>query len=166
MAIQFLPFHPLILAIAQELQRRAIENPEINPLTAIKNMLDERPALDLHSAEVLSSQINDLMVLANPPADRVRLSLMLFLPHRRGSLFTASEMMLRDALFFPEAPCHRMAGPLATNIDSQWDEVLQVLKNLPLPPMALVNSDGVPVEARHPAASGPMPSNIQQFMNP
>ena len=37
---------------------------------------------------------------------------------------------------------------------------------MPLPPMALAGANGLPIEAKHPAAAGPLPENIQRFMQP
>lgn len=162
--LPFRPFHPSVLAIAQELERRAIANPEISPLEAIQGLLNERPPLDIQGYTTMAHQINDLMGIANPPDDQIRLGLMLFLPGRRGSLFTAQHLPLRDALFFKQPMCMTMTPALAASLDAKWDEVLKVIENMPLPPAPLVNGSGVPIEAKHPAASGPVPENIQKFM--
>lgn len=161
--IPFRPFHPLVLAIAQELQRRMDEQIGANPLESLKAILEERPALDVKGHATLAAQINDLMGLSCPTEDVARLALCLFLPGRRGTLFTANEMLLRDILFFPACPVAGMAEALVTNMEATWPKVIGVVKNMPLPAPVLV---GVPPEAHHPAAAGPMPQNIQQFMKP
>lgn len=164
--IPFLPFHPAVLAIAQELERQALANPGINTLEAVQGLIESRPHLDVQGYTTMAHQINDLMGIANPPDDQIRLGLMLFLPDRRGSLFTAQHLPLRDALFFKEPMCMRMVPALAASLDAKWDEVLKVVETMPLPPTPLVNGSGMPIEAKHPAASGPLPENIQQFMKP
>lgn len=164
--IPYRPFHPLVLAIAQELQRRSDEQLDANPLKSLAAILEQRPNLDVDGHATLAAQINDLMRISQPSEDRLRLALMLFLPHRRGTLFTSTEMLLRDALFFPAPPCGQMAGRLAANLDAEWGKVLAVLQNMPLPPRPLVGADGVPAEAHHPAAAGPLPENIRDFLQP
>lgn len=164
--IPYRPFHPLVLAVAQELQRRVDEQVDANPLESLKAIMEERPALDVDGHATLAAQINDLMGISQPADDRMRLALMLFLPHRRGTLFTTSEMLLRDALFFPAPPCGQMAGRLAANLDAEWGKVLAVLQNMPLPPQSLLGAGGVPAEAHHPAAAGPLPGNVRDFLLP
>ena len=167
--VPFRPFRPLVLAIAMELQRRADEQLDANPLESLKALLEERPQLDVQAHETLAAQINDLMAIAQTPDDQIRLGLMLFLPHRRGTLFTAQEMGLVEAMTIRFPPCGAMAGRMAGGLDAEWPKVLGILQSLPLPPAPLVLPSGVrplPPEAHHPAAAGPLPENIQQFMGP
>jgi len=167
--VPFRPFHPLILAIAQELQRRADEQLDANPLQSLKAMLEERPPLDVKGHETLAAQINDLMKISQPKDDQVRLAPMLFLPHRRGTLFTVNNMGLVDALLATYPPCGRMAAPLAASLDAMWPKIQALLQTIPLPPQPLILPSGgnpKPIETHHPAAAGPLPENIQQFMKP
>jgi hypothetical protein len=165
MAVPFYPFHPAVLAMAQEIQRRGIEAPGSNPLELLKSMFEERPAIDPEAYATMAHQINDLMGIANPPGDQLRLTLMLTLPRRRGTLFTVQEMLLVEALLFPAPPCHMFAGSLAKRLDEKWDEVLSVLKSMPAPPL-LLGTTKIPAERHHPAAVGTVPENVSQFLLP
>lgn len=167
--VPFRPLHPLILAIAQELQRRADEQLDASPLLSLKALLEERPPLDVKGHETLAAQINDLMQISQPKDDQVRLALMLFLPHRRGTLFTVSNMGLTEATLAVYPPCGPMAAPLAASLDAMWPKIQAMLQSIPLPPQPLILPSGanpLPPETHHPAATGPLPENIQQFMKP
>ena len=167
--VPFLPLHPGVLAIAQEIQRRANEDPTRSILDHLSDIVTERPPLNILDYTKLAAQVNDLMDIAQPSGDRLRLALMVFLPHRRGTLFTASEMRLIEAITVQFPPLSGMAGRLGTSLDASWPKIVEILQSLPLPPPALVLPSGanpLPPETHHPAAAGPIPVNIQQFMKP
>lgn len=164
--VPFNIFHPGVLAIAQDLQRRCNLAPEVMILDHLKAIIEEKPPLMIEDYTKMAQQINDLMAVSTPPDDRLRFAMMIFLPQRRGTLFVAEHMLMRDALFFAHPPCLDIAPRLAKALDGTWDQVLETLKKMPLPPAPLMNGGGVPPEAHHPAASGPMPANIQEFLKP
>ncbi len=165
---RYLPLHPIIFAIAQELQRRATEAPEANILEVLAGFLTEKPQMDMRRAGRLSAQVNDLMGIATPPHDTVRMALMLFLPEGKASLFTSQEILTREVLLLRFSPCLQVAGALAHALDDKWPEVVATLQTLPMPPAPLVNGSGnpLPAEARSPQASGPVRGNIQDFLLP
>lgn len=165
MAVPFYPFHPAVLALAQEIQRRGIENPSANPLELLKSMFEERPRIDPTDYATMAHQINDLMRLGNPDNDSLHLALMVALPYRRGTIFTVHRMSTLEARLFTAPPCGMLTGRLAANLDVKWPEVLEVLKNLPMPPLPLGGTK-VPSEAHHQAAAGALPTNIQDFLKP
>ncbi len=165
---RFLPLHPIIFAIAQELQRRALQAPEANVLEILAGFLTEKPQMDMIRDGRLAGQVNDLMGIATPPHDTVRMALMLFLPEGKASLFTSNEIPMRDALLLPGNPVPEGAARLAHALSEKWPEVVAILRTLPAPPTPLVNGSGnpLPAESRSPQASGPMRGNVQGFLLP
>lgn len=165
---QFIPLSGPVLALAQEIQRRALENPQIVLFDAVQSLLEERPALDLKGASRIALQINDLMKISEPGPQDLRVALLLFMPGRRGTLFTVKDLPLAEVLLFPtRCPIAPVAGSLASALEGSWPEVAELVRHLPVTlPSQILDPHGRPAEAHHPVASGPQPENIQDFMRP
>ncbi len=164
---KFLPFYPVVLAFAQELQRRSQEDPQSTLQGVVQAMLDERPNLNVSETTPLTSQMNDLMRLAEPGSDDLRLALMVFLPGRRGCLFTMQDIPVVEVQQFKSSPIQQVGGSLAAALDQNWNEVLQVVETIPVPqPLRIVGANGLPPETHHRSAQGPQPSDIEKFLRP
>ena len=162
----FRPFTPVVLAFAQELQRLAQENPKLTLEEAVRSMLDERTPLHASEMRPVASQLNDLMHLAEPGPDDLRLAMMIFLPGRRGCLFTMQALPLTEVQQFQTSPIPQVGGRLASSLDQNWAEVLQAVQAIPpVHPLRLVGPNGLPPETHHPAAAGPQPSSAR-FLRP
>jgi hypothetical protein len=164
---QFTPLTPPVLALALELQRQSTAHPEIRLLDAVQAILDARPALDVQGVHGMTAQLNDLMALANPESGALRLALMVFLPDRRGSLFTLKNLPLIESKLMRHSPIQPVAAALAQALDASWPELLASIENIPTPmPLRVLGANGLPAEAHHPAAAGPQPGDVQQFLRP
>lgn len=159
-----LPLTPITLAFAQELAVRAQARPDITLLEALENILRDRPTLDAKGFEPVCAQINDLVDITTPPHDRARMVLLIALPGHRGVLFTASELMLSDAILLPHSPVAAMAAKLAAAMDPKWESFRKAAEACPVPTphRTLLAPSGLPAERI--AASGPTPGNIQDFL--